>query len=320
MAVLLGLSVTAVTVLGCLGRASWRLDLLAHFRLQYAVLLLPPVLLTAFGRRWRWCGLFTATLVLNLAWLAPFWWPQPGAVSRGTPLRVVHMNVLTANTRFDDVLTWVFAQDADVVVLQEVNAAWIEAIDAFDTDYRRLDTPSIREDNFGMTVLVRDELTTGPPTTWHTPGDVPAIRVDLDIDGAGLALFSVHTLPPVNRVYGPTNRAQLKDAAARVNAVEGPVILVGDLNATRWAYAMRKLRQDTGLRDAARGFGYHGTWPTSLWWTGMIPIDHVLVGEGVGVADHRVGPDMGSDHRPVVVDLRIGVREGQATTGEPPYP
>jgi len=36
-----------------------------------------------------------------------------------------------------------------------------------------------------------------------------------------------------------------------------------------------------------------------------IPIDHILVGTGIRVFKREVGPDVESDHRPVLADLAI---------------
>lgn len=117
-------------------------------------------------------------------------------------------------------------------------------------------------------------------------------------------LIGVHTLPPVSAGYAAGRAAQLAEAARRVDASPEPVVVAGDLNATRWSAPLRRLLGETRLRDASRGFGLQGTWPTGLGWSGMIRVDHVLVSPDWRVEDHRCGPtDLGSDHRAVVVDL-----------------
>ena len=37
----------------------------------------------------------------------------------------------------------------------------------------------------------------------------------------------------------------------------------------------------------------------------QLPLDHVLVGTGIGVLATRVGPPLGSDHLPLIVDLAL---------------
>lgn len=52
------------------------------------------------------------------------------------------------------------------------------------------------------------------------------------------------------------------------------------------------------------------TWPVGFWPL-RIPIDHALHSAGVIVRDVRVGPDVGSDHFPLVVEARLA-RPGAA--------
>jgi endonuclease/exonuclease/phosphatase family metal-dependent hydrolase len=50
--------------------------------------------------------------------------------------------------------------------------------------------------------------------------------------------------------------------------------------------------------------GLQWSWPVGLWPLAL-PIDHCLVSEKVEVVDRWMGPDVGSDHYPLVVDVRL---------------
>ena len=46
-----------------------------------------------------------------------------------------------------------------------------------------------------------------------------------------------------------------------------------------------------------------GSWPAGFPWAMRIPIDHALASEDLRAAIRHVGPSLGSDHRPITVDL-----------------
>ena len=81
-----------------------------------------------------------------------------------------------------------------------------------------------------------------------------------------------------------------------------PTIVCGDLNCSPWSPFYRDMIKVAGLKNAAEG---HCLWPT---WTAFsiflgLPIDHVLVNSKIQVLDHRVGRNVGSDHRGLTVDV-----------------
>jgi endonuclease/exonuclease/phosphatase (EEP) superfamily protein YafD len=80
--------------------------------------------------------------------------------------------------------------------------------------------------------------------------------------------------------------------------------MVGDFNVTPWSPLFADLLRDSGLADSCRGFGWQPTWPTRLPAMFRIPIDHCLHGAGVAIVDRRVGPEIGSDHLPLLLELR----------------
>ena len=76
-------------------------------------------------------------------------------------------------------------------------------------------------------------------------------------------------------------------------------LVVGDFNATPWSNAFA----GPSSRGWRRATGLAPTWPVA--WRGVmgIPIDHVLASSAWRVGGARVGPDIGSDHRPVMARL-----------------
>ncbi len=296
--------VTAVSAAGRIGTGRWPFDLLANFRLQYTALLLGSVALLAVLRSRRLIIATGVVAAVHLISLAPLVVGPDQPDGPGPTLRVVQFNVLTSNDRIDAASKWLLDQDAEVIVAQETDQRWADGLTAGLLGWRPLPTDTIRTGNFGMLILVRDDVEVGAIEVIDR--DLPAITVELPIDDRPpVLLTAVHTLPPVDAEQMETANQQLDVAAASVLAHPGPRLLVGDLNATRWSGTYRRLIDRTGLRNAADGFGLGGTWPTSLWYSGAIGIDHVLVSGEIRVDGWETGPDLGSDHRPVVVDLVI---------------
>ncbi|MEM9883176.1 MAG: endonuclease/exonuclease/phosphatase family protein [Planctomycetota bacterium] len=307
---LVGAGVSAASVAGWLGDLSWRLDLFAHFRLQYAGLLLPAMLVFGWRRRWVGLGVCGAVWLTNVLVLLPYAWPPPPEApptSGGGGLSVVAWNVFTDNRDYAAAADWLTGGGADVLALQEVDAAWVLAMDQRLTGYRRLATPTVRQDNFGLAVYVRDGVVVSGVDWVLDVGAVPRVEAVVETRaGRPVRVIAGHTLPPVSRAYAATRDRQIAGLGRRAGASAEPVVVVGDLNATRFAAPLRRLARETELRDAARGFGWAGTWPDHLGFTGMIPLDHAWVGPSLRVEDFAVGPPgLGSDHRPVRVDVSI---------------
>jgi hypothetical protein len=93
----------------------------------------------------------------------------------------------------------------------------------------------------------------------------------------------------------------------------GRVLLVGDLNMTSWSPFFSDLIQTSGLRDSRKGFGMQNSWPANRRLL-MIPIDHILVSEGVKVLSRRIGQFNGSDHYPILLDFSLSSRIGSVKT------
>lgn len=284
--------------LGLLGGWGWILDLLSHFRWQYLFVSL-VVMAVAAWRRVRWvvaaAGL---TLLLNGVLIGRLAWPQGPhrtSIAPGSALTVASLNVLRINSRKQDVLEYLQALDADVIFLMEVDEQWLAALQPLEARYpHRFARP--RPDNFGLALYSRQPL--------HEPrllqlGDVaaPTVAAGVSHRSRELLLIGTHPVPPVGRHAARMRDEQLAALAGQVGRIGAPVLLMGDLNATPWSHGMRR------LTSANLGFcGATAPWKPT-WKAGSllaVPIDHVLCTPPLTITGHDVGPDVGSDHRPVV--------------------
>src|SRR5262249_38286126 len=86
-----------------------------------------------------------------------------------------------------------------------------------------------------------------------------------------------------------------------------------DLNTTAGSPHFAEFLRVSGLRDSRFGFGPQPSWPT--WSPLRLTIDHAFLSADLAVAGRRPGPDIGSDHYPLILDLAPA-----AETAAPPRP
>ena len=155
-----GAIVCAATLLGFAGRFWWVFDLFSHFRLQYLLSLSLILLLVLLGRRYRTSGVFGLCAAIDLACILPYYLPITSAPHTGsTALCAISMNVNTTNAHFDLVKQFIRDHDPDVILLLEVNAAWVAALEEIRAlyPYQHIEP---REDNFGIALYSRRAFTT----------------------------------------------------------------------------------------------------------------------------------------------------------------
>ncbi|MBA3545095.1 MAG: endonuclease/exonuclease/phosphatase family protein [Nannocystis sp.] len=292
-------------LLGYFGAWAWWFDLAAHFRLQYAAALLLALGLAAAARRWRLALAAALLLAPNLVTIAQLMMARSPEVD-GPPLHLAHFNLLTSNRQHAEVSAWIAGSGAALVSLQEVDERWAAVL--ADVPGYHLVHAMPRADNFGLALLARDDATSlvGAVHSLKLAG-MPALALELHHAERPLALLSLHTLPPMSQPYTETRNAQLAAAAtwARAQRARGfaPVIL-GDFNATPFSIALAPLIA-ADLHDslAAGNVWTAGSWP-DLPWPLRIAIDHCWHDARLASSARTIGPALGSDHRPLRLDLR----------------
>lgn len=284
---------------GWIGGGWWFLDLFNHFQRQYAGALAVCVAILLAKRRPKLAAAATLCLAVPLLRLAPYYVPRDREI-RGPVLRAATFNVLSANGRHADTVAWIRSEDPDFIFLPEVDPAWAAGLRPLAGSHPHV-IEHIVEGNFGfalyskLPVLSREIIPCGGL-------GLPLLKAVLRGPGGDFTLLGAHPVPPASPFWAAERDEFLRIIARETEAADGVVVVAGDLNATPWSHGMRPLAA-AGLRDSGLGYGTGSTWMRGNPLL-SIPIDHILHrGPGVVCTARRIGPDLGSDHRPVVAEL-----------------
>lgn len=295
-----------VTLFTFAARLWWAFDLFSHFRLQYLVAAL-ILGIAALAVRAYPSAVVLAVVALVHGWAIKDLWldGSANAAPGGVPLRVVSVNVLSANPTPEKVLAFVRAADADLVVLVDARQrSWQPVLTALRELYPYTAPQAWREHPpvilFSRHPIVSRRVVRPPR------GRRPYLAAMVAVGDRTLEIAGVHPSSPSPSESAHTRRRnrELGHIAEVAAGAQGPLIVAGDFNTTPWSPYFQDLLASAGLRDAANGHGYIGTWPT-WFWPALIPIDHVLLKGPLAVTSVRRGPGVGSDHYPIVVDLRL---------------
>jgi endonuclease/exonuclease/phosphatase (EEP) superfamily protein YafD len=119
-----------------------------------------------------------------------------------------------------------------------------------------------------------------------------------------LLIIAEHPPDPLRRTRAVLRNAEFERLANELHGLNKPVVVIGDLNATPWSPYFENLLERGGLHDSELGFGVQPTW--NKWMVlPMVPIDHCLANGLVAITNRDVGPDVGSDHLPLCVDVSL---------------
>lgn len=286
------------------GRWVWWLDVLANFRAQYVAMLTLLGMVVLFSRFRRVGYGVLAVAAVNLVTVLPLYAGSPGPSDPAAPsIRVMSFNLLSTNERFSEVIDYIRTVDPDLVLLHEASRPWEVAVEAAGLDYEVV-RPRADHLIFGTLVLVRGEELR---VISHGFAEAQPRAVEITYRPRGwpesVSALGVHALAPTDERRALLRDAQVGFAASWAAGQDGAFIVLGDLNVTPWSWAFRDMLASTDLRNSQLGFGLQASFPVTTWWVLRVPIDHLLHSPALRVRDRQLGPPMGSDHFPLLVDL-----------------
>ena len=273
------------------------LELTGEFRAQSALLALGLALLGL----WRGTAATRALLALNLAVQLAFWalpWRSVAALESESALVLGLHNVRIHGGDVDRAVEHLVREGAQVLALLEVSPADLERIDAKLEGFESIHVS--RDDPFGAglwcSLPVLDKRVTHAGRAW-----IPALEMRVEHAGRAVRIAVTHPPPPLDAAHAEARNEALADLAQQARTSLEPMVVLADLNVTRWARAFRDTL-GSGPLDSTAEFRRRPTWPAFAGWLGL-PIDHILWSDGFEPSRIAIGPAFGSDHRSVVVAL-----------------
>jgi endonuclease/exonuclease/phosphatase (EEP) superfamily protein YafD len=291
----------AATLLGYLDRVSWFFELGTFFRVQYAALLVLFALGALACRDLLAAVIAVALAGLNIATVAPHWTPRSvGPVVGRDQMRLLFANVDVSNRDHRAVAGYLAREKPDVVGITELSPAWLGALRPVLARYPYRVT-AVRDDAYGIGLFSRRPL---DGRVVHLPEDgPPSIVASLRLAGRPVTIVVTHPHTPFGPHAGGLHQRQLRALAAARPRWHDRALVCGDLNTPPWSGPLRQLMRRAHLSDSHRGYGFESSWP-SWAWPLRVPIDNCLVSPGLAVVARSRGPDDGSDHFPLNVELR----------------
>lgn len=279
-----------------------------HAGLAVTLLMLVAIAL----RRWR---LGAALLLCVLVTMGPIGLralrSTPPPVDDESILTVLSCNIRYGTARPELLLAWIEEVDPDIILLQEYD-------EPFPT-------------------VVRESLQVSYPYAWQEPGGahgqaiisrlpfdqletdvfarrwkMTAPRATIEHQGRLVDVANVHVYPPMRYELVRAQLRQLDvladDADHRLGAHVDGYLLVGDFNAPWRSNHLRRFAK-RNMREAHDriGGGRGATWGPTRGLLSLAPgirIDHAIYGGTLEPVWSAVGPDVGSDHRPIAVGFQ----------------
>lgn len=166
----------------------------------------------------------------------------------------------------------------------------------------------------GLAILSKYPFTVKNPYRFEK---TPIIFEQVDVrytNSLNISFYGVHLQSPQNTQMWAQRNDQLKHLAKMVNQNPGQnKMVVGDLNVAPFAKAFQDFLKTSKLKDYKTSGTinfpitkiFHGSWPIWLPKYLRTQIDHCLVSDSIEIIDHEIGPDLGSDHLPIITTLLL---------------
>lgn len=227
-------------------------------------------------------------------------------------IQATSFNVLTKNSKTTEVREWLMekfnSKAVNIVFLMEVNKSWVQDMEILKAKFPYFHEHP-REDNFGFAIYSSVPLS-NVSIEKFTSNSIPAISTTIRVSGKPVRILGVHTNPPAGEQGYKTRNLYFENLRRNLDQNQIPTLVLGDLNCSPWSKHFEKVIQpqsgseEMALLSADKKIFRSATW-FGAGWIFAIPIDYILYTKEFDAVSFGVGPDLGSDHRPIFSELLL---------------
>ncbi|MEM6552318.1 MAG: endonuclease/exonuclease/phosphatase family protein [Planctomycetota bacterium] len=283
------------------------------FRIQTSLGLTAIAVAQAILPRRRWLSIvWLAGVLINAIAVLPWTTAAPNhAPPADAPtLRVMQLNVQSENRQFQRIADHVHATQPDLVFFQEMNHLTRDHLVKHLHGYR-LHTDANDSGGRGIGLFVPQDSTLDirtniiPVHSDQRPRQF--VHAEVQTAQGPIHLLSVHIRRPGNDAAALVQQRELNAIAQWAEPfaqTPAALIALGDFNMVPWSHGLRKLRHNTGLTPARQAW-HTPTWPITLPRVARVTIDLAIHTPAIQTSNYHTGPDLGSDHLPLHLDIRL---------------
>ncbi|MFO0999482.1 MAG: endonuclease/exonuclease/phosphatase family protein [Planctomycetaceae bacterium] len=301
------------SVVSLTAKSWWVADLIANLRVQLMIGLIVCLIGLLATRQIRWAIVVVIALVWHVSWIAPYLF-APSKPTGSPVLKVCTVNVLTQNFQYDKIVDMLKRTDADLIAVLELGSGLESRLrEELGNTYPYDISESSDDGNFGIGLWSKRPLE--DDRIFHlTVPLVPSVSATVDVDGERVRVIATHPIPPIgSRSFESRNR-HLELLAKRLRPEDSEsnrraTIVVGDLNLTPWSPWYGKFLADAELKDCIEGDWLQALTPTWYRWKAFpfgLVLDHGFCSADLRCSRRQVLEDIGSDHRPVLLEFIRG--------------
>ena len=210
-------------------------------------------------------------------------------------------NVRMKNKRKEETVKAIFAADPDVILTNEIDQEWAEALADLHPNYpHRVLMPL--SNTYGMGLYSRLPLKDAH-VEFKVEPDIPSIHTQVQLpSGQWFDFHGIHPKPPDLQNNTEARDAELVLTGLEIKKINRPAVVAGDLNDVAWSNTTRLFKKLSGMLDPRVGRGFYNTYSVFVPFF-RYPLDHLFITPQWQLIKIKRLPACGSDHFPVLVCL-----------------